>query len=279
MNIGDGKFIFLWNIHQKIKEISDFVDGIVEAMRNIMIKIEYDGTNYNGWQIQPNGITIQGEIIKAIKNLTGEDVNLHGSGRTDARVHAKEQVANFHSTSNISIQELARGLNHFLPKDIVVKEAEIVPLEFHARHWAIGKAYSYQIYNHPQRSALLRNYSYHVSYELDINRMQRAANIFIGTHDFRGFMSSGSSVKDTVRSIHEVNLHKEGDSIWITFKGNGFLYNMVRIMVGTLVEVGSGKRDIKIIEEALKSGLRSKAGPTAPPQGLFLEKVFYPLTR
>lgn len=248
-------------------------------MRNIMIKIEYDGTNYNGWQIQPNGITIQEKIMKAIKRLTGENINLHGSGRTDAKVHAREQVANFYTNSNIPTERFAVAINHFLPQDIAIMEADEVPMEFHARYWAIGKAYSYQIHNFPQRSALLRNYSYHIPYSLDMEKIEKAAAIFIGTHDFKGFMSSGSSVKKTNRTIHDIKIEKEKDRIWITFEGNGFLYNMVRIMVGTLVEIGSNKRDLAKAREALETGVRNKAGHLAPPQGLFLDKVFYPLTR
>lgn len=247
-------------------------------MRNIMIKIEYDGTNYNGWQIQPNGVTIQEEIMKAIKKLTKEEVSLNGSGRTDAKVHAREQVANFYTSSNIPIERFAAAINHYLPLDIAILDANEVPMEFHARYGAIGKAYSYQIYNYPQRSAILRNYSYHISHGLDIETMRNAAEIFLGTHDFKGFMSSGSSIKDSIRTISDIKIKKEGNSLWITFVGNGFLYNMVRIMVGTLVEIGSNRRDMATVREALEVGIRNKAGHTAPPQGLFLDKVFYPLT-
>lgn len=248
-------------------------------MRNIMIKIEYDGTNYNGWQIQPNGVTIQEEIMKAIKKITSENVVINGSGRTDARVHAKGQVANFYTSSNISIKKLPLAINHFLPKDIAIIEAKEVPDDFHARYSAIGKVYSYQIHTRSQRSPLLRNYSYHIPYKLDIKQMEKAVEIFKGTHDFKGFMSSGSSSQNTIRTIYDIIIVKEKDNIRITFQGSGFLYNMVRIMVGTLVEVGRGKRDISTVKEALETGIRLKAGHSAPPQGLFLDKVLYPLTR
>ncbi|SET56620.1 tRNA pseudouridine38-40 synthase [Natronincola peptidivorans] len=247
-------------------------------MRNIMIKIEYDGTNYNGWQIQPNGITIQGEIKKALKKLTGEDLNINGSGRTDAKVHARGQVANFYTASNIPVGGFARAINHFLPQDIAVLEAKEVSKDFHARYWAEGKMYGYQLYIYPQRSPLLRNHSYHITYELDIAKIEEAVKLFIGTHDFKAFMSSGSSVKSTIRTIKHIKLERQGHCIWLEFEGNGFLYNMVRIIVGTLVEIGSGKRDLEIVKKALETGDRRNAGHLAPPQGLFLEKVFYPLT-
>lgn len=247
-------------------------------MRNIMIEIEYDGTNYNGWQIQPNGITIQQRIMEAVKKLTKEDVVINGSGRTDAKVHAKGQVANFYTVSKIPTERLPIAINHFLPGDISILGAKEVSHDFHAQYWAKGKQYSYHIYNRPQRSSLFRNYSYHIPYPLKIDEMQEAAKPLLGTHDFRGFMSSGSSVKDTIRKITAIEIKKNEDSIWITFRGNGFLYNMVRIMVGTLVEIGSGRKSIDTVKEALEQGERKKAGHTAPPQGLFLDKVFYPLT-
>ncbi|AKL97020.1 tRNA pseudouridine synthase A [Clostridium aceticum] len=247
-------------------------------MRNIMIDIEYDGTNYNGWQMQINGITIQQKIMEAVKKLTGEDVTINGSGRTDAKVHARGQVANFYSTSKIPIKRFPIAINHFLPDDITILEAREVPIDFHARYWAQGKIYSYQVNHQTQRSALLRNYSYHFPYQLELDKMEKAAGLLIGTHDFKGFMSSGSSVKSTVRSIYAIKIEKNKNSIWMTFEGSGFLYNMVRIMVGTLLEVGNGRRSMEAVQEALKLGNREKAGHKAPPQGLFLDKVFYPLT-
>ncbi|ARE89495.1 tRNA pseudouridine synthase A [Clostridium formicaceticum] len=243
-----------------------------------MIKTEYDGTNYNGWQIQPNGITIQQKVMEAVKKLTGEDVTINGSGRTDAKVHARGQVANFYTQTTIPIERIPSAINHFLPEDITILEAKEVAMDFHARYWAQGKVYSYQVYNQRQRSALLRNYSYHFPYQLELDRIKEAAEVLLGTHDFKGFMSSGSSVKTTVRSIYAIKIEKGENSIWMTFEGNGFLYNMVRIIVGTLLEVGSGRRSIETIKKALELGDREKAGHKAPPQGLFLDKVFYPLT-
>ncbi len=247
-------------------------------MRNLMIKLEYDGTNYNGWQIQPNGITIQEELMKAVKKLTGQDVTIYGSGRTDARVHARGQVANFHIDSNVKTQDFLGGLNHFLPQDIVILEVKEVAREFHARYWAQGKIYSYQVYNHPQRGALNRNYTYHISHKLDLSKMEEAGKLLIGKHNFKGFMNSGSNVESTVRTIYDLRINKRSHNIYFILEGNGFLYNMVRIIVGTLIEVGMGKRELKLVEEALKTGNRDLAGHTVPAQGLFLDKVLYPLT-
>ncbi|NLM04252.1 MAG: tRNA pseudouridine(38-40) synthase TruA [Clostridiales bacterium] len=244
-------------------------------MRNIMIEIEYDGTNYNGWQIQPNGVTIQEAIMDAVYKLTKEKVAIQGSGRTDAKVHARGQVANFYTKSSIAIERFPVAINHFLPRDISILNAKEVPHDFHAQYWAKEKQYSYQIYNRPQRSALLRNHSYHIPYELDIDKMKEAKDIFLGTHDFKGFMSTGSSIKNTVRTITNIDIKIDYPSIWLIIRGNGFLYNMVRIIVGSLVEVGAKKLTIESLKEALEHGKRNKAGHTAPPQGLFLDKVIY----
>lgn len=243
-----------------------------------MLQIEYDGTNYCGWQIQPNGNTVQAEITKAIKKLTAEDVVLNGAGRTDSKVHAREQVANFHTLTHIPPEGIARGLNTLLPEDIVIIGAREMPLEFHARYSAIGKQYSYHIYHNKYRTALYRNHSYHVSYPLQIDNMEKAAKMLIGRHDFKGFMTNKSSVKTTEREIYAIDFHKKQDSIWIVFRGNGFLYNMVRIIVGTLVEIGYGRKEVVDIQKPLILKDRTKAGHTAPPQGLYLDKVIYPLT-
>lgn len=248
-------------------------------MRNIKIEIEYDGTNYCGWQVQQNGITIQGEIIKALEKLTGKDITVHGSGRTDAGVHARGQVANFILENNIPVKRLPLALNSNLPKDISIINAKEVPADFHARYSATGKRYIYHIYESNYRSALLRNYSYHVHYRLDHDKMKEAARVFVGSHDFKGFMASGSSVENTVRTINKLDIRKENKSLYICIEGDGFLYNMVRIIVGTLVEIGIGKMETGQIKKALESGERTDAGHTAPAQGLFLDKVFYPLTR
>ncbi|HZK56988.1 MAG TPA: tRNA pseudouridine(38-40) synthase TruA [Clostridia bacterium] len=245
-------------------------------MRNIKIEIEYDGTNYCGWQIQQNGITIQGEITDALKKLTGEETIIHGSGRTDAGAHAKNQVANFILENNIPTERLPLALNGILPDDITITNAMEVPMDFHAQRSAISKRYIYHIYESKYRSALLRNYSYHVHRRLNHGKMQEAAKMFIGTHDFRAFMASGSDVRGTVRTIYESDIVNKGKSLYVYIKGNGFLYNMVRIIVGTLVEIGLGKMQIDRIEQLFEIGDRAMAGHTAPAQGLFLDKVYYP---
>ncbi|TCQ01607.1 tRNA pseudouridine38-40 synthase [Serpentinicella alkaliphila] len=241
-----------------------------------MIEIEYDGTNYSGWQIQPNARSVQEEIMKALKKITNEEIKLNAAGRTDAGVHAKGQVANFYLNASIPTNRIVPALNSNLAQDITVLNAKEVPLDFHARYSAESKKYLYNIYNSSTRSSLFRNYSYHVTNKLSISKMENAAKKLIGTHDFKAFMSSGSSVQDTVRTIYTIKIDKHNNNICLSFHGNGFLYNMVRIIVGTLVEIGTDKRPIEDIEQILLSKDRRKAGHTAPPQGLILEKVYYP---
>lgn len=243
--------------------------------RNIKLILEYDGTNYSGWQKQPDAKSIQETLENAILKITGEKVNLIGSGRTDSRVHALGQVANFKTNSKIPGNRFVKALNSMLPSDIAVRESMEVDDDFHARFNAIGKEYKYLIYNNKVRSPLKRNYSYFVDYDLDIEKMREALDLFLGTHDFRGFMSSGSSIKTTVRTISNIEFIKKEDIIELSIMGNGFLYNMVRIIVGTLVDIGIGKIDITDISDIIESCDRNKAGHTAPPEGLYLSKVFY----
>jgi tRNA pseudouridine38-40 synthase len=246
-------------------------------MRNIKLTIEYDGTNYCGWQVQDNGPTIQGSLEKALLSVTGESITVHGSGRTDAGVHARGQVANFTTCSSIPGEKFAYALNNKLPADIVIKHSCEVPQDFHARFSAKGKKYSYLIYNSKFPSALLRNYAYHVNYceRLDIGRIEKAAEAFIGTYDFYGFMAAGSKVKDTVRTIYELSVEKEKELLRFNFKGNGFLYNMVRIITGTLIYAGIGKINPDEMKDIIASRDRERAGITAPPNGLYLEEVYY----
>ncbi len=244
-------------------------------MKNIKLTIEYDGTDFSGWQAQPKQRTVQGEIQKAIKTMCREEITIYGAGRTDAGVHAKGQVANFHIDSLIPSDKFAPALNSLLPKDIVIKESIEVDNSFHSRYSAVGKEYKYVIFNDRTRSSLLRNYSYYVNYYLDIEKMRNTSRTLIGTYDFKSFMASGSSVKDTVRTIHSLEIISKNNIIEIIIKGNGFLYNMVRIIVGTLVDIGRGK----IHEEEMKNILHAKnreiAGHTAVAKGLYLQQVFY----
>lgn len=245
-------------------------------MKNIKLTIEYEGTNYSGWQIQENAITIQEKIEEALEKLIGDKVKLIGSGRTDGRVHALGQVANFLTNSNIPGDRYKYALKQLLPEDITIIDSEEVDINFHARFDAIKKRYKYLIYNGEMPRALYRNFSYHVPYDIDIKKMIEASKYFYGTHDFAAFMATNSDVNTTVRTIYNISIVKKEDLIEITIEGNSFLRNMVRIIVGTLLFVGLGKIEVADIPQIIKEGKREKAGPTAPPQGLYLEKVFYP---
>ncbi len=244
-------------------------------MKNIQLIISYCGTSYCGWQIQPNGVTIQEVIINAIRELTGETVNLIGSGRTDAGVHALGQSANFLTRSTIPAEAFYRALNTRLPSDIRIVGSRERALDFHSRYHAKGKSYIYKIYESPVDSPFYSDLAFHVSRALDWQEMKEAASYFIGEHDFSAFMASGSSIKTTIRTIEEISFDKKGDLYEITFRGNGFLYNMVRIMVGTLYEVGYQRRKPEDIATIIESLERRQAGITAPAHGLYLKEVYY----
>lgn len=244
-------------------------------MKNIKLIVEYDGTNYCGWQKQKNGETIQQTIENAILKVTGEEIKLIGSSRTDAGVHAKMYVCNFSTSSTIPPDKIGIVINHKLPEDIVILKSEQVDSTFHSRYSSKGKMYSYTILNRNERAAIGRNYAYQYGRNIDIEAMKKAAVYFLGKHDFSAFKSTGSSVKDNVRTITEVQVEKEGDYIKIYVSGDGFLYNMVRIMVGTLLEVGEKKVNPEYVKEIIESKDRKKAGKVVPAKGLCLEKVFF----
>lgn len=244
-------------------------------MKNIKLTLEYDGTNYSGWQFQENAISIQEKIEEAIELTTGEKTKLIGSGRTDARVHALGQVANFFTNSTVPPKRYKYALNIVLPEDIKVIESEEVDLEFHSRFSAKGKRYKYIIYNGEMPRPIYRNFSYHVKNDLDIDEMKEALKYFIGTHDFFTFMARNSVVHTSVRTIYDITLEKKDDFIEVTIEGNSFLRNMIRIIVGTLIFVGNGRIKKEDLPNIIEGKNRSLAGPTAPPQGLFLEKVYY----
>lgn len=244
-------------------------------MRNIKLTIEYDGTSYGGWQKQKNNRTIQQCIEEAIKLLTGEEVELMGSSRTDAGVHAKGMVANFITNSQIPADKFREAINTKLPDDIGIIKSEEVDKNFHSRYDSKGKTYCYTLVNRYEKVCLGRSYVYQVRDELNYNLMKDAAKYFLGKHDFKAFKTNGSSVKTSVRTISRLELELKGDVIKIFISADGFLYNMVRIIVGTLIEVGKGKIKPEDIENIIKNGDRSKAGPCVPPNGLVLEKVFY----
>ena len=245
-------------------------------MRNIKLVIEYDGKDFNGWQKQPTKLNIQGEIERAIKQITGEDVDLTASGRTDAGVHALGQVANFKTNSNIPIEKIPIALNSNLKKSIIIKSAEEVEERFHSRLNCKKKTYRYIINNSKYGTAIYRNLETHIPMKLDIKKMQEAVKYFEGEHDFKAFKASGTSSKSSIRIIYKAEvIDAENERIYIELTGNGFLYNMVRIIAGTLVEVGLGKIEPKEIKAIIESKQRENAGKTLPPQGLYLVNVEY----
>jgi tRNA pseudouridine38-40 synthase len=244
-------------------------------MRNIKLIIEYEGTGYHGWQSQVNAHAVQDVIQGAVRRLTGEEVKLNGSSRTDAGVHALGQVANFFTCSAIPAEKFSYALNSVLPGDIVIKRSEEAGPDFHSRYSAKGKKYRYIIHNSVQPSALLRNRAFHVSRGLDFEAMKKAAAYFRGTHDFAAFRAAGSSVKTSVRTVTDISLCRKGELAELEISGDGFLYNMVRIIAGTLVEVGAGKIPPGDIPSIIKGGDRDRAGKTAPAQGLYLVEVRY----
>ena len=245
-------------------------------MRNLKMIMEYEGTNYHGFQRQINKITVQEVLEEKLAFLMEEDIKVNSSGRTDAGVHAKGLVVNFLTNSTIPVEKLPLALNSMLPPDIAVREAQEVPLEFHARYSAKSKTYNYNILNSRVPSPFLRNYAYFFPRPLDIDQMRVGAAYLVGEHDFAAFRSIGSSVKTTVRHIYRLEIReKEGQLLEIEVEANGFLYNMVRIIVGTLVEVGVGKITPQQVADILQSKERSRAGQTAPAKGLFLKEVNY----
>ncbi|MCI8272808.1 MAG: tRNA pseudouridine(38-40) synthase TruA [Clostridia bacterium] len=244
-------------------------------MRNIKLTIEYDGKDFNGWQKQPNKLNIQGTIEQAIESITGEKVELNASGRTDAGVHALGQVANFKTNSQIPIEKFAIAINSRLKKSIIIKNAEEVEERFHSRLSCKKKTYRYVINNSTYGTAIYRNFETHIPQKLNIEKMKQAIKYFEGEHDFRAFKASGTSSKSSVRTIYKTNIHQENEKIYIELTGNGFLYNMVRIITGTLVDVGLGKIEPNKIPEIIEVGKRENAGKTLPPNGLYLIKVMY----
>jgi len=244
-------------------------------MKNIKLIVEYDGTNYSGWQKQNNNITVQGTLEEILSELTKEKIEIIGCSRTDSKVHARKYVCNFQTNSTIPSDKFKEALNVKLPCDIAILESSEVPLSFHARYDCIEKKYSYTILERSVKATIDRNFTYQCKYDLDIEKMQEATKHFIGTHDFSAFKNSGSSVKTSIRNITELKVEKLGNYIKIYASADGFLYNMVRIIVGTLVDVGTNKIKPETIIDIINSKDRSEAGKTAPPQGLCLEEVYY----
>ncbi|QIL45763.1 tRNA pseudouridine(38-40) synthase TruA [Vagococcus coleopterorum] len=245
-------------------------------MRNIKLTIEYDGKKYLGWQrLGDSDKTIQGKIETVLNQMTDETIEIVGSGRTDAGTHAYGQVANFKTESKMTVEKMQLFLNNQLPNDIVIKEIVEVPERFHARYNAKSKQYSYQVWNSEVPTALHRNHSYHYANNLDLEKINEACEFLIGEHDFIGFSSLKKTKKSTIRTITSAKIATKDEMITFTFTGEGFLYNMVRIIVGTLLEVGDGTKEVSAIEEILNQKDRQKAGHTVPAQGLFLDRVSY----
>lgn len=259
-------------------------------MRNIKLTIQYDGTNYHGWQFQPNGISVQQVIEEAVFKITKEESRLAASGRTDAGVHALSQVANFKTHSMLEAAKFQKGLNSILPKDISILDAQEVPLDFHAKACSRKKLYRYVIHNSPIPDAFSFKYAKAIPYFLNFSSMEIASQYFLGTQDFSAFRASSCEAKTTVRTIYKIDLSRKFSEssknstnklsfapcrITIEVEGNGFLKNMVRNIVGTLIEVGREKLAPEDIKKILTSRERKNAGPTAAPHGLYLVKVFY----
>lgn len=263
-------------------------------MSNYRLTIQYDGTRYHGWQRQKNGAdTIQGKIETALGRMTGNPVAIHGAGRTDAGVHARAQIANFHLTDSqvdrlLSVSDICGGhmdeavcravfctLNAYLPEDIRILKAERAGERFHSRLHAIGKEYEYHIIKKNCFNVFARRFSWQMEEELCVPAMEEAASCLIGKHDFRAFCSRSSKKKSTVRELRKIDIQETESDIFLRFEGSGFLYNMVRIITGTLVEAGMGKCEPKSVREILEGGERAFAGPPAPAKGLTLWEVKY----
>ncbi len=243
-------------------------------MRNIKLVLQYDGSRYHGWQKQRNGITIQETIENAIRDITGENITLYGCGRTDAGVHAHNYVCNFFTASRFDATRFMYAINSRIPDDIVCTSSYEVSDDFDSR-WSSRKTYTYLIHNSPLPDVFLNKRAWHYRWELDIDAMRKAAECFLGEHDFVGFASSGFTVKTTVRTIYSLDVTKEGDLVRIDVCGNGFLYNMVRIIAGTLCFCGTGKIKWQDMPDIIASCDRQRAGITAPADGLYLSEVVY----
>ena len=244
-------------------------------MKRIKLTIAYDGTNYCGWQVQPNGITVEEVVNKALKKLTGEDIQVIGASRADSGVHALGNVAVFDTHTTIPPERISYALNQRLPEDIVIVKSEEVAEDFHPRYCDCSKTYEYHILNTRIPIPTKRLTNYFVSYDLDVEKMRKAAGYLIGEHDFVSFCNVRTDVEDTVRTVTELEILKDGEEITIRISGNGFLYNMVRIIVGTLIRVGRGFYEPEKVKEILEAKDRKAAGVTAPPHGLILAEIRY----
>ncbi len=244
-------------------------------MPNYLLRLCFDGTNYHGWQLQERDRTIQGEVESAASHLFDGRIRTSGCSRTDAGVHANEFVCNFHAEKQMDLMKMRAALNFYLPEDIAVLECRTAPDDFHARFSCAGKEYVYQIWNGRVRNPFLTTHALHINYPLDADLMNRASAFLIGRHDFSAFCASGSSAQTTVRTVTDARVVREGEMVRFYVSADGFLYNMVRIMAGTLIYVSSGKVAAEKLPQIVDGGRRQDAGYTAPAHGLYLNRVFY----
>ena len=246
-----------------------------KVLKRVKLVIGYDGTNYCGWQIQINGITVEEVINRELSRLLGEDIAVIGASRTDSGVHALGNVAVFDTYTRIPAEKISFALNQRLPEDITIQKSEEVPLDFHPRYCNSTKTYEYKILNRRFDIPVLRLYSHFVYMPLDVEQMRNAAEYLVGEHDFKSFCSARTQVKDTIRTIYSLDVGKSDEMIYIRISGNGFLYNMVRIIVGTLIKVGLGVYPPEHVKEILEVCDRNAAGPKAPAKGLTLIGIEY----
>ncbi|MBP3350790.1 MAG: tRNA pseudouridine(38-40) synthase TruA [Lachnospiraceae bacterium] len=242
------------------------------AQKRVRLIVAYDGTNYHGWQVQNNGITIESELNRCLSELLAEPIEVIGASRTDAGVHALGNVAVFDTNARMPAEKISYALNQRLPEDIRIQKSEEVPADWHPRYCDSRKTYEYHIYRGEFALPTKRLYSLFTYHKLDVEKMQKAAEYFVGEHDFKSFCQVNAQVKSTVRTVTKMQVFEEGPEVIIRVTGNGFLYNMVRIMAGTLLEVGQGKRSPLEIPDMIAARNREAAGPTAPAHGLILVK-------
>lgn len=269
-------YLILENIYRLFQYNRYYEERIEKNMKRVMLIISYDGTAYHGWQIQPHEVTVELKINQALSELCQEEIKVIGASRTDAGVHALGSVAVFDTNSRIPAEKFAYALNARLPWDIRVQSSRLVPSDFHPRHCDCIKTYEYHILNRKIGIPSMRLYSYHFHWKIDLEAMKKGASYLVGEHDFKSFCSAKTQVTDTVRTIYSIDLRQEGEEIILKIRGNGFLYNMVRIITGTLLQVGTGYYKPEQIADMLESKNRMAAGACAPAMGLFLVGIEYP---
>lgn len=244
-------------------------------MRNLLLTISYDGSNYHGWQVQKNAVTVQEVFQNAVKKLFKQNIDIKGCSRTDSGVHANKYCVSFKADTDIPCENIVMALNSYLPSDIAALNCEDRDIDFHARYNVVKKEYVYIINNSKIRNPFLHNYAFWYRYDIDADYLNGQAQAFVGTYDYSGFCSANSGVEDTVRTVYNFEVSRKGDMVYFKVSADGFLYNMVRIMVGTLLFVNEGKIKKDELKNVILSKNRKLAGKTAPPQGLYLNNVIY----